>query len=647
MSNPAIFPAIGTLALFFAVGLALSDVLYPRLEDRLEAVVLGFALGSGAATMLLFLGFLIVGWVAYLPVFAALLGVVLWRAHGVDVRTGIRSLDRPPIPETVLGRAALGVAVMTTVLVVFRAGYWPFYTWDALSHWALRAQTTYQTGVILPRLPSKYPGQLHNQYPLWLPLAYDWVAFFNQGWAHVGPKLVNAAVYPALLGSTYLLGREAGDKQIGTLAVLGVCFTPLLSMFAAIGYADVPLAFFTTLATYYGLRAVREARWRHFFTAGLLAGLGGWTKLEGAVMGVLFLAVLGGFALYEHHDDIRRVLGFSLAAGVGFSIPIGPWYLYLLATDRLSGGGSTFLSIPTLDPGRAIEVLVVLLQTPTALEPYAPLGVLIVLGYGFMAVGGVLFLWLVIRREVPFVLGIAGANVFFVYYVFYQTYHDLWFLLTTSAPRYLVHFEPVIVVPFVIALRGLFQNRFDLGERWQLSARIQGADLLSVIVVAFLLFGAIPISSGAELGADRYALVHGDDDVAGKYQHRLGDTFATMETIDRTAESGDRVYIIDNYWILAPYFLEDQTAVPPFLDVNTTTREAIHSPTSADGWVTALREANIEYVAIAGPGFVKGDPDRERQARFAASKAALKRVWHHETEGDIPYVLYKVTAEAN
>lgn len=339
-----------SIALAAVIGAAIVLALDPHARGaRLVALSFPFGLGGGALCLgaLSALGVL---WSrgALLGLFAFLVIAV----GGIALARRRRSspgpvFEAPRSPAAWIGGAVVGTMVAGHALLATLA---PQGEWDFWSLWGLKAKVFYSYGGIdwswLERPANAFA---HPDYPVLLPLAYDYAAVIAGSWVdrEIGLLFTALAASALMLAAAHL--REASGSSF--LAALGavVLAGPVLSL--PIGLADLPLLVFGGIALL-ELRGVvldgREGRVPIAAAALVLAVL---TKNEGVSLAVATTAailVAGGTRRW-------KLLISVVPAGVAALLWIAVRRAYGLGTDLFEG--EPLARLAAASPGRLLSAL--------------------------------------------------------------------------------------------------------------------------------------------------------------------------------------------------------------------------------------------------------------------------------------------------
>jgi len=291
-------------------------------------VGLSFLYGSGAV----FLAMLFLPWNLPLIVVALIVAsTAAWWSARRPRRAGAAE-----VPSTTLGtgsgatpgrwRAIAMVADVAAVTTL--AGYALFATlappweWDFWAIWGLKARVFFERGGIDWRfLESRWNAFAHPDYPLLVPLNFDFLALVSGGWNDRWFGILFVACAVALV----LIVRDLAEREVPQpFASLIALVIAGLACTRYVGLAEGAFVAFGTAAILF----LRNARFVH---AALLFGLAASTKQEGVTL--LMAAVLALVLAGRARDALRLWPAFAIAA---------PWWIFALAhrlqSDLLASG---------------------------------------------------------------------------------------------------------------------------------------------------------------------------------------------------------------------------------------------------------------------------------------------------------------------
>ena len=414
-------------------GAGLVAVLFPSRDRALQAA-LAVALGLGcwssayAAVLLLFGP----GARTAKDIALAAIGAVLL----VVARDGAPAAveDREPAPRWLWAFLAVACVVATALFIEHTLRF-PDGGWDAWMVWNLRARFLARAGDGFRAAFSPHLLFLaHQDYPFLLP------GLVAQGFLLRGAEAPWIPIFIAWLYgvlavalTTYLLRWLRGGIW-GALGGLSVAAMPCFPTFASNQQSDVPLALYLLISV--ALLAGPHSR-RSLLLAGLSAGLGAWTKNEGA----LYAACLAAALLWRERD-LRAVAWFALGAlplaalFVGFKLGVAP------PTDLAALSTRESVIAHALDLRRWGELVLLTLRRVVYFQDFA-----------LWAMAEVLVLVLFVRKQPGTVPGTALFLAVAAYAPIYVLQpHRLDWIYRTSADRIFIQLWPAAVVATLLHL---------------------------------------------------------------------------------------------------------------------------------------------------------------------------------------------------
>ncbi|MCA1827587.1 MAG: glycosyltransferase family 39 protein, partial [Myxococcales bacterium] len=279
----------------------------------------------------------------------------------------------------------------------------------------------------------------HPDYPWLLPGAVA------QGYALIGreaaivPEAL-AALYGALVVAVVIAGMaRLRGLRCGLLAGLAVVTFPVFATFASNQQADVPLAVYFAAAI--ALVALADERADHpagpLVLAGFCAGLGLWTKNEGA----LYAACIAAAIAVRRHD-VRAVALFCLGALPCVALLALFKLKFAPANDLARFSTPATLLAHALDPARWWEMTYQTLRRVVFFQ-----------SFGLWLIGEALALALWVRKSRA---SVAGTAVFLATAAYLPIYilqpHSLQWIFRTSIDRILMQLWPAAVLATVLAI---------------------------------------------------------------------------------------------------------------------------------------------------------------------------------------------------
>lgn len=307
----------------------LVDRLLASHPDPLLKALTTLSLSTGFVTFSLFgVGLLpgrwIVPWAGIVvPMIALALGTVVnpgWLAPGRWRMYWQRVLQR--LFRFDLESLILWAVLLSILIVIINALYYPFIGDDVLTRYGQQAQAIYRAG----RLPANLWG-----YPPLVPLLYV-LSWFGAG----GPnehlaRLVVAVMAVGVIGATYVLGRQTLGRRGGLAAAALIAFTPMFVDNATLAYTDLPTTLPLTLAVVYAVRWWQSGTKVDALLAGLLIGVAIFTKQSGLLWLPGLLAIGVGWPIatrQQTHPGRWQRMGAGLVWMLLPALLVGlPWYM--------------------------------------------------------------------------------------------------------------------------------------------------------------------------------------------------------------------------------------------------------------------------------------------------------------------------------
>lgn len=300
----------------------------------------------------------------------------------------------------------------------------PLWEWDFWAIWGMKARVFLDAGGIDWRfLESRWNSYVHPDYPLLVPLNFDFVALLQGGWSDRWLGIFSVAWAVALL----LIVRDLAAREASPIpAALATLVIAPIAASRFIGIAEGPLIAFGGAAVLFLRRAMLfddRAAWRH---GAVLLGLAANVKNEGIALIVSVVIAM----LFVRRRDIVRLWP---AAAI-----IAPWMIlratHDLATDIASGPifGRVLVRVPY-----AGEIAGIL--TRTLFHPFFWAALLL----GFLIVPAA-------RRRELFVLLVTAIQLSFYLATYFATPNDPRWHIATSWSR--LTEQLAVPITFVVVL---------------------------------------------------------------------------------------------------------------------------------------------------------------------------------------------------
>ena len=236
-------------------------------------------------------------------------------------------------------------------MAFYHAVCFPQILWDTLTVYAYLGKQIYCLNEIPLFFGSSGSIEWSGNYPILVPALYAW---FNFSLGEVN-DLLSRTIFPifglATLASTYAFSRRLHGSTAAIFSVYALLTTPIFFVHLAIGYIDIVLTFYVTLALYFLQKAYDKGEMAYAILSGFISGLAAWTKYQGLFVPFIILAFwlltrIGG----KSHD--ANIGSLSLKALLIFIITASPWYLrnWILLGNPVYPNMSTIFGGRNLDP---------------------------------------------------------------------------------------------------------------------------------------------------------------------------------------------------------------------------------------------------------------------------------------------------------
>ena len=390
---------------------------------------LAFLYGSGATFLLMeLMSILGLRWTLTRVLIALALIVIM--AGGVRLAAG-----RLPRPLPAARRPPVLHWLVDAVTVVFVAGYalyttlGPLWEWDFWAIWGLKARVFLVRGGIDWRfLESVWNRFCHPDYPVLLPLNFDFIGLVQQGWDDRWLGLLNVAFAVALLLIVRGLASMESDALVASIVTLAVASTAASRY---VGMAEGPLIAFGAAGVLFARRAILfddPAALRH---AALLLGFAANCKNEG-------LALLVAVVIVSRRARLWPAF-----------VIVAPWLIlravHVLPTDLAAGPVTARLLAHLHDPMPILSGLVLGLVDPWM--------------WGAL-VAGLIIAPAPVRRREWFVAAVTLLQAAFYAGSYFVTPNEVHWHIATSWPR----LTRQILVPFAYAVMLMLANWLRRGE---------------------------------------------------------------------------------------------------------------------------------------------------------------------------------------
>jgi hypothetical protein len=321
------------------------------------------------------------------------------------------------------------ITVATLIGYAFYATLAPMWEWDYWAIWGLKGRVFFENaGIDWRFLESKWNVFAHPDYPVLLPLNYDFIAIVSGAWDDRWFGLLMAAYGAAIV---LIVRGVIAEETPGLFAALITAAITTAAVSRYVGLAEGPLIAFGGAAVLFIRRAMRSddaVSWRH---GAVLLGLAANVKNEGIALAVsVAIAIL----ILKPKSISRLWPALAVAA---------PWLLlratHALPTDIVEGSvlSRVFLRI------RATPVIYRLLVADLV-SPWVWLLLVAGIAVAFH------------RRREAFVFIVTAVQLVQYVGAYYATPHDPRWHIVTSWPRLTMQ----IALPFTVAVLAMLAVSF-------------------------------------------------------------------------------------------------------------------------------------------------------------------------------------------
>jgi hypothetical protein len=445
---------VGILAGLWILGILAVRAILP-VSRLLEQLSLGFGLGIGILTWLLFL----ISWTGLSLNSATILFTYffLLTFFIVIIQKANRGkhLSSVSNPEHAYGLQGIPDIIGWFFFVTFGAFLFllsiglSYYFWDAMAIWSVKG---YGMGAEQSIFGALEWGAKGLAYPLNIPLAIN-IFFLADHDMLPGSKLLFPGYFIAMLiGLRVLFYRQRLPAWFAWCAVFAIGTIPLLLQYSLIGYANIPYAYYYAIGIIWVGLGLHEKDSQRVLLGAILLALSIWTRLEGLEfwpIAIISVAVVWKKELLEK-KTILRVFIPAMVVGGSWMI-FGRIYRASTGETALLSDALSRLAHGELQP---IAVYQILRFTGYLVVKTRVYGILVPVMIG-LALATVLFHPEVRKDKIPMTLLVSGIftgiGVMFMYYLTsYDQSADLLSWLGTGYDRML--FTPLVLLAAASAL---------------------------------------------------------------------------------------------------------------------------------------------------------------------------------------------------
>jgi len=236
-------------------------------------------------------------------------------------------------------------------MAFYHAVCFPQIIWDTLTVYAYLGKEIYNQSRIPLFFGSSGSIEWSGNYPILVPMLYAW---FNFSMGRVN-DLLSRTIFPvfgiATLASTYIFSKRLHGSTAAIFSVYILAVTPIFFTHLVIGYIDIVLTFYFTLALYFLQRANEKNNACYAVLSGILGGLAAWTKYQGLFLAPIILVfwLLTNISDKSHNERINEL---CLKALFIYALIASPWYLrnWILLGNPVYPNLFTIFGGKNLDP---------------------------------------------------------------------------------------------------------------------------------------------------------------------------------------------------------------------------------------------------------------------------------------------------------
>lgn len=270
----------GILILLTILGVIFSLII-SRSLPLLERVSIGFLLGTGIFTFLIFIFYLVGLRFTYLNLKTEWGALVLILSLVLYLMTGFKISN---LRIWLLGRLHLknisfkpkswihyifGLMAFFTGLSFILGQYWPVYGWDSIAFYDFRGKTFFATGGLEDGIARGY----FFGYPLYTSLMHM-LSYFFQGNIHMFYLLL----FLAFIVLTYYSLASFVPNKLAVLGTALIFFLPSTFGQSYFDYSNLPYSVFLICGILYGLRYDKEGKESMLIFSALFTGLSCWVR---------------------------------------------------------------------------------------------------------------------------------------------------------------------------------------------------------------------------------------------------------------------------------------------------------------------------------------------------------------------------------
>ena len=484
-------------------------------------------------------------------------------------------------------------------MAFYHAVCFPQILWDTYTVYAYLGKQIYHQNGIPLFSGSSGSVEWSGNYPVLVPLLYAW---FNFSLGKVDDHL-SRTIFPvfglATLAATYAFSKRLYGSTAALFSIYVLITTPIFFTHLAIGYIDIVLTFYYTLALYFLQKACEENNIVYAVLSGFLSGIAAWTKYQGLLLAPIILVfwLLNRINNKTHSNDISQLI---LKAFFIFVLTASPWYI----RNWILLGNPVYPNMATIFGGRNLDSWLlsqnyaywigrwaVLLGTDRSFDSLLRLPVRLLIkdnslnslgqdGVGFLLTCfGIpsLFISLFKRRKTDLLL-----------LIWILTYFALWFICLHYFIRYLL---PITTALSMLAGRLLSEISFEIKNSKKLYRILLFAVMATPLSAAFFIPTEVLAITGPSQTFKDYVFTRpfAPPSTEESLRHAMPADTALWRFINEKTPTGSVLLSFDH----RAYFIERKIV---FAD--STQMKEIYFVSNLSEAVSFLRSINITYVVV-------------------------------------------------
>ena len=298
----------------------------------IEGICISFGLGIGLITLeMLCLSNITAPWLFVIAINIFL----LFRKGRTDEYPG-SLLASEGKTHNIFNYLLLSGVIFEVSYAFFRALIKPIESYDAIAIYAIKSKIFFLAKAIphgfFTGLVNFFP---HPDYPLNIPLAETFIYLSLGTLNDQLVKIIFPIFFLSILTILYFAIRRFGTRTYALVFTFILASVPQFNAYAANAYLDLPFAYYSFISALFLFWWFEDRQKTQFLViSAVMAGLGGWTKNEGLMYCVAYLALIGLFFSFNVKKISRRDLMHLVLYIVIVMAILAPW-LWIKCTAHL------------------------------------------------------------------------------------------------------------------------------------------------------------------------------------------------------------------------------------------------------------------------------------------------------------------------